>query len=113
MNAADILADFFALGVRLRADAEGLRFDAPPGVMSPERLFLLRTYKREVLDLLRWFQAAAVESSPGVEGTCPACSGLRRWRSIHGVTGCATCYPPAAPELVAAWIEPPQAYQEP
>lgn len=37
--------------------------------------------------------------------TCSRCAGHRAWRSIHGVITCATCHPPASPELVAEWIE--------
>lgn len=41
------------------------------------------------------------------DGTCSRCAGQRAWRSIHGVITCATCHPPANPELVAEWIEWP------
>jgi ferredoxin len=35
---------------------------------------------------------------------CLSCGSRRRWRSIHGVTICVVCHPPASPELVAEWI---------
>jgi hypothetical protein len=38
-------------------------------------------------------------------GPCFACRSTRRWRSIYGAVICAECHPPAAPELVAEWIE--------
>lgn len=33
---------------------------------------------------------------------CPVCRDGRFWLSIYGVTVCATCHPPAAPDLGAA-----------
>jgi hypothetical protein len=38
---------------------------------------------------------------------CRACHETRYWISIHGVTVCGTCHPPAAPDLVTEWIESP------
>jgi hypothetical protein len=35
---------------------------------------------------------------------CLSCGSRRRWRSIHGVTICVICHPPASLELVAEWI---------
>ncbi len=35
---------------------------------------------------------------------CRACRGTRFWVSIHGQEVCATCHPPASPDLVARWI---------
>ena len=39
------------------------------------------------------------------EGACFTCSGTRWWVSVHDKIACAVCHPPAAPELVAEWIE--------
>lgn len=36
---------------------------------------------------------------------CYACGGRQWWRSVHGALVCATCHPPAAPELVAEVAE--------
>ncbi|MBZ5639929.1 MAG: hypothetical protein LAO51_14375 [Acidobacteriia bacterium] len=36
---------------------------------------------------------------------CSSCGQGRFWRSIHGALVCGTCHPPAAPELVAEWID--------
>lgn len=38
---------------------------------------------------------------------CPACRGTRFWRSIYNVIVCARCHPPAAPQLVAEWLDQP------
>ncbi len=65
----------------------------------------------------RTFGGAAVASTPppgevpaaGAGGAIPSptcsCGGRRFWRSRQGATVCARCHPPAAPELVAEWIE--------
>ena len=45
-------------------------------------------------------------AKPAVPSTCQSCGRSRYWRSTCGVVICATCHPPAAPDLVAAWIEP-------
>ena len=38
---------------------------------------------------------------------CPACGGMRFWRSVNGALACGTCHPPATPNLVAEWIDGP------
>jgi hypothetical protein len=48
----------------------------------------------------------AIGGSSAVARRCQSCRGRRFWRSVYDVTICATCHPPAAPDLVAAWIEP-------
>ena len=35
---------------------------------------------------------------------CRACHGTRFWLSIHGVTVCGICHPPASSNLVARWV---------
>ncbi len=35
---------------------------------------------------------------------CRACHGTRFWLSIHGVTVCGKCHPPASSNLVARWV---------
>ncbi len=47
----------------------------------------------------------AVAERPAV-ARC-TCHGTRFWRSVHGVVLCGTCHPPAAPALVAEWIDRP------
>jgi hypothetical protein len=36
---------------------------------------------------------------------CPWCGRRSWWRSIYGVVVCGWCHPPAAPELVAEWLD--------
>lgn len=35
---------------------------------------------------------------------CYRCGGARFWRSVYGAVVCATCHPPATPELVAEYV---------
>ncbi len=49
--------------------------------------------------------AAVAERSAVARCTC---HGTRFWRSVHGVVLCGTCHPPAAPELVAEWLDAPE-----
>lgn len=37
------------------------------------------------------------------DGSCCACNGTESWLSIHGVTICGRCHPPANDRLVALW----------
>ncbi len=46
------------------------------------------------------------ETTKGSRPACFACNARRTWRSIHGVTVCGLCHPPASPKLVAEWIDP-------
>lgn len=52
MTAPELLADLTAHGVRLAARDGRLAYDAPAGMMTPERLGLLRACKPELLVLL-------------------------------------------------------------
>ena len=51
--------------------------------------------------------AVAGPRSPATSRPCPWCHHRHWWRSIYGPVICANCHPPAAPELVAEWIDPP------
>jgi hypothetical protein len=62
---------------------------------------------RRVGRLKAAFGADIVSVKPDVEPTTRyGCGGHRFWVSVHGITVCATCHPPADPTLVAEWIEP-------
>ena len=43
-------------------------------------------------------------SGPRGPVICRACTGSRYWVSIHGVTVCGKCHPPASSNLVARWV---------
>lgn len=61
----EILADFEGLGARFWADGENLRYRAPAGVMTDERLTRLRAYKSEILGLLLEEEAlGTIEARP-------------------------------------------------
>jgi hypothetical protein len=36
---------------------------------------------------------------------CFCCKGVLFWQSLAGITICATCHPPASPDLVVEWID--------
>lgn len=37
------------------------------------------------------------------DGSCYVCHGIESWLSVHGVTVCAKCHPPAQIRLVSKW----------
>jgi hypothetical protein len=43
------------------------------------------------------------KSSAPPAGLCQACGSRRFWESTHGMLACATCHPPAAPDMVRRW----------
>jgi hypothetical protein len=47
--------------------------------------------------------AAPPRSPAPPDGACWACGRARFWMSTHGTLVCATCHPPAAPDLVRQW----------
>lgn len=62
-----------------------------------------RTVARAKLELV----GEVVEVRPRAgSAPCHVCHRRCWWRSVHGRTACATCHPPAAPGLVAAWLDP-------
>jgi hypothetical protein len=52
MNAAEVLRELENLGVRLDVTGEKVHYDAPAGVMTPERLEQLRAVKPHLVELL-------------------------------------------------------------
>ena len=58
----------------------------------------------EILSLTEWSEENTDNDDAG-PGPCRACTGTRFWQSVHGVTVCALCHPPADEKLVAEWIE--------
>lgn len=52
MTASLMISELKSLGVELWADAGQLRFRAPKGVLTEERISLLRAHKQELLELL-------------------------------------------------------------
>jgi amino acid adenylation domain-containing protein len=76
--AADLLAEMAGLGIRLFADGESLRFEAPAGVMTPALRDRLRQEKPALLDLLARTPPAppraAVLSPSRAEVPSPSCT---------------------------------------
>lgn len=102
MTAAELVAAFEARGVMLIADGHLLRC-RPKSALTAGDLDVLRDRKAEVLEILR--AETTARAAPVV---CFACKERRFWRSVHGVVICATCHPPARPELVAEWLDRPR-----
>jgi hypothetical protein len=79
--------------------------EAPDGVLTDAIKAALREQKAALLEIVgheplcRDADCRATESH-----ACYNCYGRAFWRSTHGVVICAKCHPPAAPDLVAAWI---------
>lgn len=51
-NPVDVLREFDALGVRLDVRGDRIRYDAPEGVMTPERKARLLGVKPHILELI-------------------------------------------------------------
>ncbi|MEV7612194.1 amino acid adenylation domain-containing protein [Streptomyces sp. NPDC089799] len=64
MNANDLLEEFSSAGIRLWREGDRLRFRAPRGVMTDERLAGLRRAKAELLDLVPAAEPAPEEGRP-------------------------------------------------
>ncbi|WP_394843136.1 amino acid adenylation domain-containing protein [Pendulispora brunnea] len=64
MAAAAIVRELKTLGVELWTDAGQLRFRAPKGVLSEDRVALLRAHKAEILDLLAAESLQRVSADP-------------------------------------------------
>ncbi|EAR23260.1 non-ribosomal peptide synthetase [Nitrococcus mobilis] len=60
MNANALIEELQGLGVELWAEEEQLRFRAPRGVLTEEKIAVLRTHKTQIIDLLRTDKAGAV-----------------------------------------------------
>lgn len=97
-----LLAELARCGVRLAAEGDRLRYEAPPGIMTPELLQELRQHKPVIMGLLQGAEAdAGPDWRPGLgeswpaawnDGRCVRCNG-RRWRWSHDEARwmCATC----------------------
>ncbi|MEW5935109.1 MAG: hypothetical protein AB1816_16145 [Bacillota bacterium] len=118
MTPSDLLAELKRRGITLRPEgADAIRYTAPKGAMTDELRALIREHKAALLALLSagsTGQEEAVSSpAPGIalalslqpDGTCYCCKGSRWWLSRYGVLVCATCHPPAVPELVARYVD--------
>jgi hypothetical protein len=107
MKADVLIAALQARGVTLVADGDMVRY-RPKSACTPEDLDLLRRHKSELLVTLTNAPKAGEIANPAPTARpakCMACQNRRFWRSVHGVVICAKCHPPAAPSLVAEWLD--------
>ena len=73
MNVTNLVNDLRSEGVRFLLQGNQVSYDAPHGVMTPERIAALRGHKREVLKLLAAEAAASCASlvPPAVPASAP------------------------------------------
>ncbi len=102
---AELLDGLRARGVTIAEAAGKLHVTAPKGLITPAIRDQIATCKPAILDLLKG-AACIPRSEPNLGLVCYCCRQQRFWRSTYGVIVCARCHPPAAPDLVAAWIGP-------
>ena len=106
MSAAALLADLAAAGVVLWADGDALRYRAPAGTMTADRLDLLREHKTEIVrlladpDALRLAVAIVIVEAEPVPDPIAAVGPVRCFacgaeRPPDGAA-CPTCHPAAA-----------------
>jgi hypothetical protein len=61
MTTLDLLHEFEQLGVSIWREGDALKFDAPTGTMTPERINLLKQHKPDLLAFLSAGNAATIE----------------------------------------------------
>ena len=98
-NGLSLVRDLRVRGVRLEAKGGRLVVDAPKGLLSDRDLAQLRSQKSTIIKML-----ATVAEPDGPRLRCFACRESRFWVSVHGVTVCGICHPPASSNLVARWV---------
>jgi amino acid adenylation domain-containing protein len=67
MNVFELLSALDALGVRVWAEGEGLRYSAPKGALTPDLLARLRQHKADIIEFLRKAEESAGETLPPIE----------------------------------------------
>lgn len=83
----------------------------PPAPGPPERVLPVAVTSRSSGRSLTGPGGITLALSLQPDGTCYCCKGSRWWLSVYGVLVCATCHPPAVPELVSRWIDGKEAAQ--
>ncbi|MCC6740934.1 MAG: hypothetical protein IT452_17980 [Planctomycetia bacterium] len=90
-SAAEILADAHAAGVKLHLAGDRLTWAGP---MTEDLLFRLRTYRREVSDLLDWIaEATLIVDCRAAATACWSCGSENRplHRDAGGFLACSSC----------------------
>ena len=100
MTAEALVADLRARGITLRPDGEKLRC-RPRAALTERDLSALRTHKADVLAVLQDRRSSRRRKAL----LCYACKGGNFWQSTRGTVICGICHPPAAPHLVAQWLD--------
>jgi len=97
MSLQELLKELVCRGVifELASGGERLKIVAPKGTITDEIRQVLGMHKEAILSLQRYRR----------DGGCYCCKGSRFWLSTQRTVICGACHPPAAPSLVAEWIE--------
>jgi hypothetical protein len=103
-----LIADLIRQGFQLVPQGDTLAV-SPANRVTPELATLLRTYKPEILRLLRSGTTGAKD--PAVlyyqdPAPCPHCGQRLWWINIYYSPVCDTCYPASSPEMVLEWLRP-------
>jgi hypothetical protein len=61
LTPSDLIHEFEQLGVSIWCDGDALKFDAPTGTMTPERINLLKKHKPELMAFLRAGSALKID----------------------------------------------------
>jgi hypothetical protein len=108
MNILALIVDLRKKGFWLIPRGDKLAV-GPASKLTPELEELIRTYKSEILRLLR--VSVLADAAPTVlhqqaPDPCPECGQRLWWISRHYVRICQTCFPPPSPEAVLEWLKP-------
>lgn len=115
MNAAAVIIDAAAVGVRLWREGARIRYRAPVGALTPDLRARIATHRAEILELLT--PAEKIEEQPPAPLTpppppkpsldaptvprrpCFACGRSIWWSTpnLFGTVRCGVCHPPAHP----------------
>jgi hypothetical protein len=111
MDILALIANLRRQGFQLTPRGDKLAV-SPASKLTPELTELLRTYKPEILRLLR--SGLLPKAGPTVlhhqdPEPCSACGQKVWWISPHYARVCQTCHPASSPESVLDWLRPQEA----
>ena len=108
MNILALIAELVRRGFQLSPRGDKLAV-APANKLTPELTEILKTYKPEILRLLR--SGLVSEKEPTVlyhqdPDPCSRCGRPFWWINSYYVRVCQTCHPAPSSEVVLEWLEP-------
>ena len=103
MTQTALLSNTAAAGIHLFVESGRLRFEAPPGALTPELRSALSLHRDEIIhDLQSLPTACGVDGAPEdcffdpPTAPCPECGTLAFWTNVLGEARCQRCSPPTA-----------------